>query len=502
MKTKSKNNLESLRRLLSVLRREEMILLKDFLHPKKTASVPKTLQLLNSALDPGLKTQCEVKQVVSPHTTQAAFCNLIGELKKKIYHSLILETNLSRKGVYPLFVQVEYECKKQLLAAKIIVRRGLQTEYLGLLDKVIATAKTFEVFEVLVEALLLRYKAIGIRHGTAQNQRKEIEHFQACKAAIDLAQLHYAEITANETFNANTEASQFLIRQQEKLSQKLNLFYSDTLFYWVNICSVYFLQKKQLFEQAGDVLSQVLVKIYQSDAIRMSRRIGELHLRIADNCFFMTQFDKMIEHADLGLELYNQEHFNHHLLLEYKFLAYFMKGNYGEAHKVIRKLSAIDYRKISPFYSSKWKYYHSCVLLFRGLYGPAQKQLGLTTKLDDDKDGWNIAVRILDIIIQISSNELGDSADKKINNLLVFIPGYRDKISKRDLLIIDVIRQLKKTGYDFNKVRHICAQELLTLSSGISPYKWQITSPELIRFDAWFMAKVKKMEYRYDLVVS
>lgn len=71
------------------------------------------------------------------------------------------------------------------------------------------------------------------------------------------------------------------------------------------------------------------------------------------------------------------------------------------------------------------------------------------------------------------------------------------RVNKRHLLILQVLKALVRNGFDFDVVAKKEQEALEELRNDES---WNMTSPELIRFDAWFQSKVQKVTYRYNLV--
>lgn len=102
---------------------------------------------------------------------------------------------------------------------------------------------------------------------------------------------------------------------------------------------------------------------------------------------------------------------------------------------------------------------------------------------------------------QINWGGLHHSADAHIDNLYQHINKTKKlkQISKRDLLILQILKRLVRESFDFEKVSELEVEALNALRQDQS---WSMTSPELIRFDAWFQSKVQKVAYRYDIAVS
>ena len=499
-KSKNKNDLNGLFRLLSVLRNEELIVLKDQLHPKKTSNLPKPLLLLEALIKYPKATEKEIHKKVSPKSSRSAFSILIGVLRKKIHDSLLVDVNISRRGVYPIWYNTCFESNKQLIAAKILFRRGLQEDVEILLDTIIERTKKIEVFEILIEALTFKFVVTGNRGQLVKHLEFEIDYYQTCKKLIDSAWMLHTKITTVEHFNTGEYNVSEIEDKHTQLQSQFALYPSKNLWYWNSVNSIFFLQKKKNYKQADIVLKQVLMKVHTCDAISMSRRVVATLLRLAENSLRLEKLEDCYSYSQQATTLLDKGTYNHCLAIEMSFVAKFHVGDFGKAHNHIRTLTGIDYRKVSKFNLAKWKYYKAATFLFRSNLDGAANLIAQTSALDADKEGWNISIRILEIIIQIESNKPGHIADQKIINLIAF--AKNKKISSRNKTIIIILRSLWKTGYNFKEVQNICALEINLLTSNKAKYCWQLTSPELIRFDAWFIAKVKKVEYRYDLALS
>ncbi len=501
-KKRDRNNIESLRRLLSALRKEELIVLKDQIHVKKTKTNSKTLRLLELVLRNNQISDARAHEVISPNSTFGAFGTLIWELKKKILETLTLNININRAGVFPENIQADIQSKKNLFAARVFMRRGLHEDFRIINDKIIKDTEKYEIFDTLIEALILKFHVLGIRGHKAHVLKSEIDYYKNCKNLCDAAFVLYTEITAKNNFQVKPRETENLKKQFEYLNTSYASYPSETLWYWLKVISVFFFQAEGNYNEAVNNLNQIIVKLHKCKAIKMADRISGTHLRLADNYLYLQEFDKAITHSQLASDLYEKRSLNYCLAQEVRFRANFHLERYGEAGLIMRSLLAIDYRSISPFLYAKWRYYKAAASMFRGDCEEASYLLTQTSALDGDKEGWNISVRILEIMVQITSDKYDHIADQKIINLITFARSLGKKISKRNELIVDVLRELRKTVYNFEKVSHSHDDLLSLLSSNNPKYAWNMTSPELIRFDAWFMAKAKKMEYRYDLVVS
>ena len=501
-RTTNRNDIKSLKRLISALRPTELIILKDQLHPKKTGSTPKTLQLLEYVLANKEAVHVQTHLKISPASSASAFSMLIGELKKKIYDSLTVDVNIDRKGVYPDRYKIDFHSKKYLMAAKILHRRGLHQDERVLIDKIIADTKKYEVFDTLIDALLMKVHLEAILGNEIDCILKEIAYFQSCRQLYEDTKLLYAEITNRAGFERHTGDISYLEDKYTNIRNRMTDFPSDTVWFWLNECSVYFLLEKKKYLEADEVLNKILYKLQSSKVIRMAKRICGTHIQLAENCIFLGRLDGCYYNAQQALQLLEKGSHNYYLAQEFSFKAKFHQRQYGKANLILRTLLAGDYRKVSPFIYARWKVYKAATMLLRGKHEIAANFIAQTTALDTDKEGWNMAIRVLEIMIQIDSGKHNHLGDEKITNLIAFTRSLKNKLSKRNALITSVLRSLKMSGYNFREVSKICKSQLQLLCSSDEAFHWSMAGPELIRFDAWFMAKTKNVEYCYDFALN
>ncbi|HNS13000.1 MAG TPA: hypothetical protein PKM97_10345, partial [Bacteroidia bacterium] len=115
---------------------------------------------------------------------------------------------------------------------------------------------------------------------------------------------------------------------------------------------------------------------------------------------------------------------------------------------------------------------------------------------EQDKEAWNISVRVLSIMNQIELENF-EIADNLIDNLRKYYERIKKNlvVSKRDEKIIQILTALKGHSYHFRTTYRKKADAFDLLESLDSSYRWKILSPEMIIFHEWFKAKVANLKY-------
>ena len=68
----------------------------------------------------------------------------------------------------------------------------------------------------------------------------------------------------------------------------------------------------------------------------------------------------------------------------------------------------------------------------------------------------------------------------------------RTKNIARPKIILKLLKALIKENYDFKAVTNLQKENLNLLKKGESDYRWDPDGYEIIRFDTWWMEKLKK----------
>ncbi len=113
--------------------------------------------------------------------------------------------------------------------------------------------------------------------------------------------------------------------------------------------------------------------------------------------------------------------------------------------------------------------------------------------MKNDKEGWNIGLKILELINAFEKFDSEDSIGKKIESLRKYIERLTKiaSVRNRDLLIKKALIDLDKYHFDFNKTYNsnkTLFNELLTKNGKNS---WHSKSAELINFGEWFLTRLK-----------
>jgi hypothetical protein len=177
----------------------------------------------------------------------------------------------------------------------------------------------------------------------------------------------------------------------------------------------------------------------------------------------------------------------------------------GDFHKAQVEIESIQSKRLVLKFSivaSKLEYLKAIAFFGLGQYKDAQSILSQKNEIEKDKEGWNVWIRIMRLLCSIELLKL-NLIDYDMESFRKYIErtSKQYEVRERDKLILKVLLELDKQGYNFNQTASSVAEELAQLKSTDKKYAWNPDSPELILFHDWFNAKLLKKEYQpnYDI---
>ena len=172
-------------------------------------------------------------------------------------------------------------------------------------------------------------------------------------------------------------------------------------------------------------------------------------------------------------------------------------GNYAKSNKALKEIISEDLIGNSEEELSRRKYLLATTLFLQGEYKKSNFQLQDTKEIENEKEGWNIGIRLLQIFLTLETEKI-DLADQRIESLRKHIErtSKMKSVRKRDVVIFRILRHLAMNGFDFKETWIDKKKDFLLLQSDKSEYKWIPRSHELIIFHQWFESKVRHKKYQ------
>lgn len=440
----------------------------------------------------------QIESLLYARRSGTAFPRLILRLRDKLFESLLLSVNLERPNAYSERGRVLHEIRKGISQAQILQDRGVWDWVTAMLDDCIEKAAKYEHYEEMAAALRVRMEMRSVDNGKVsyEEENKRYEKVIKCIIASKKALSFYHRLGTEIQFKAGAASLDQLALDIKELQEDYTQTGSATVAFFLYYLETHFYQERRQYKAASVTLRQQAELVEVHPALYSPSRLAGVLLNLAWNEIYARKFTSAIRYTEKVEKLLPEKHFNLFQCYETNFFAYFYSGKYEKALNYINTLLKQDSSSTAEYRIGKRDYQKACVLFILGEYEKVHKILIDLNPIENDHEGWNLALRVLHVMNDIEL-EKTDNAVNRIENMRKHI----DKLKKsgrdnpREVLKFEILRTLVNAHFDFMETRRKKKEDLDKLSSGNPMYAWRILSPELVIFNQWFESKVYKQEF-------
>lgn len=487
--------------------KNEQLALRNYLtcfESRKKGHKPKSLILLDllEKYDEDEKVAQLLKKKVPSEDAQRM---VISRLRDKMFTSLTLDVNLVRDELYDEQGQALAKVSLGKLQARILVSRGQRKMGFYVFDRSIKLAKQYEIYDELVDMLGSERQAVLTLKGTEQAYKAidgQIQNYEKCRDAVRLAKKYYEEILMRYGLkglsrNKPDEGQlSFLKERVDELNALFDETSSSTVGYYYYFLLTEYCQIQSNLKEASDHLKSLAMMVENNPAIRKKARLMSVYGNIGANELWMHEFKTAESYFIKALEFSRSGFANYAVMKEYVFYSQFYQGNLNEATESLEHV-VHHHKDQSVVRKAIRNYLLACVKFANGEFKQVSRYLLDSHEIDKHKEGWNIWSRILTIMVAIEQEKF-DLADSLIVNLRQFIRTSvnKDDLRKRDVLVEEVLLELRKKSYNFEEVSKSRQDTLISLAVDDLELGWRLQTPEMICFHTWFNAKLNGRPYQ------
>lgn len=436
----------------------------------------------------------DFKKEVFDQSTEDAVRKNLERLRDKLYESLLLDVNLNRRSEWSASERAKYDSKKLLLKSRMAYSKSIETTTLYYLDKTIKLARKFELLEDWIEALTLKITFISTRRlkinaGKFEKEREKVSYIRDKFISSQAIRQEIISLSNNRSqIKKNLKRMEVLLKEVETYYQKTASPIIGRQLYYSHLALDEVKTDWEAAYQHCLALSQL---IDNSPSINNPRELATTQLNMT---FFLTLNHDFEDALDALEGIYASIDANGKLYLnalEFQFLNLFYSNRFEDALKTLESLREIESAQGSVELQSKWYYWEACVYFMQGFYKHANKALFETQEIEKDKEGWNLAVRMLRILIYIEM-ENTDIADSEIENFRRYLE--QRNLTKRTKLQVELLKRLRYSAFDFDETARMMAK----VREELKQEAWEPFSPELILLEQWFDSKTNGTAFHHQ----
>ncbi len=413
---------------------------------------------------------------------------------------LTSDYHIHNKGNFVAQDQILLHLKKRMLLTRII-SKSLNQHKLGpfktILSTIITEAEKNEVYEVLIEALILKKYVFALKEGlfAIQKIEKKIAYFENCQKRVYYAGDCYFKIIINSNllkFKNNKQFHNYIVRAIRLLKQDYLTYKSQQINYYLHIILMYYYERQKKYALSAKYCKTLFSIVKSSPVIYRTERLGLALINLSQYKTFTKNYNDAARYAKESQKYYIENSNNYMISKEQEFNIYFYHKKYDKSEMCIKELLSHKLVDTGNFSRSKYIYYNSALLFAQKKYKQALAQLNKSLELEKEKSKWNISLKIMTIMLSIELNKI-DEASRSLESLRKYVHRHEksSEIKIRDIKIVKLLRELEKEGFNYNPDDKVVSKLLKELAQKNKPISWEHYSPELIPFHEWLEGKMQ-----------
>jgi len=411
-------------------------------------------------------------------------------LKKIIEESLLTDKSL---GQYEsAYVNAALLTRKRLLQGEILLGRGAYKASTILLNQVIRTSKQYALHNELLQAKLLLF-----RHRSANLGIKEItkysEEIKVLGETTELTNratiLHFALFNKLSTITiSNTKELLAVTQDLTELKQIYEQTKSPVAGFYYLRSKLYIEQVTEDFNAAEETGKAYLNLVSKEAAIKSKQRIGSAYLQLAEVSLRSGKIENAEHYSEKSLEMYKPAELNYLIVLETVFRIAFNLGNFKKCTTIIEEAFKNPKFHLSKIREGRWNYFKACLEFQEKSFKSCLKSLNASTSVLNDKVGWNIQFKFLEIMALFESG-ITELLDTKIENLLQHFKRYKNETEGKERIsfLSSLLKDWQKNRFEFKKPGKKLEKMFQSKETIGKEVSFNPSGYEFIRFEEWIL---------------
>jgi tetratricopeptide (TPR) repeat protein len=284
----------------------------------------------------------------------------------------------------------------------------------------------------------------------------------------------------------------------EKLRQDYELTNSPSIGYYLYFIETELYQQLNNFEQAKTTLLSMVELLKDNASVRTRNRLSIVYGNLANNELLLNQFEKGIKYAAIAGDYSKESQVNLNVIREVEFFLQLFQGKLDLAEQLIVELYQSSARQKASFLYFKRTYLYACLKNLQGDYKRSEELLGEVKEIEKDKEGWNIGIRLLQIMNLIDRGK-HDLIETNVQNLKKYLGRLKgqSQARKRYAVILRILTRLMNDNYYFRKTFKRSTKYFDLLHSADDRFAWSVKGPEVVAFHEWFESRMEMRKFSY-----
>ncbi|MFI5148670.1 MAG: hypothetical protein ACHQRM_02990 [Bacteroidia bacterium] len=414
-------------------------------------------------------------------------------LQRKVENLLLLDTGTEKRSdeLDELDKNVILIRRKVTLFHIVLLHKTDTKHFLNSeMEEIIRLSKKYELYSTLIEQLKYKKWMYGLRQGKKifSELNKEIAHYQLCNDTLNKAADCYylAVIRSVHTSKSDRVAfHKFLKDSIGSLQNDYKATESPLVFYYTKQLEIMLHDSENDLDAARLASIEMIHIINENKSVYRKQRLAVAYDHLASCEIRSGNYESAVSFALDSRKYCKRNTVNYYAAIEYEFLARFYQDDVIGSHKLSQELLRSVKKEMGDFLFAKYLFYQSNVLYLQNKFRESLRLLNYKLQLSKDKQGWDISIRILKILMLIELGRL-DEASTQVGSLLKHADRSftGSELNPRERLIIRILRMLNREGFSASRIR-VKIKKAVAMLQDSPVLAWEPLSSELIPFEKW-----------------
>jgi hypothetical protein len=496
----SSGNINKLLQFIESIRPSEIKLFRDYLVLGRVSTKKSLLADFFDFLVHGSHKIPETIYKKYPDLSPRTIDNMVIQLRDKLLAVLVDSSNYRKsdeQNTKDIALYIIKDYTKQILELK---RRGVLQLAIDRVADAVTIGKEYELYADLLIVLYVKLELLKTQ--SDQNSiielEAEIDFYEQSRKSTYQAEVRYKQlITLISSTAARNEHQQDILSGIAELQNLYGQSSSSLIYYYTKRLEISYYTENNSADIALAKAEELITFIKSKPALNGNPQLPIGYMFLAQSYLTVYDFDQVLACCDLIRPYFSTGSWNYGETLLLEFYANFYKNEFDLALACIDQLIDNPLYPGSKYKNAERKYLRTCCLIAMGDYKTALYELAEIYQIPKDKTGWNIGIRLWNIALSclLAKTEQSFSHygafERDINRIR-----QQKYVRKRDILIASILRDLLKNDGNFRYVAKLRAADLEKLRSTEGEYAWRIFTHELLPFQDWFAAHLRRIPYQ------
>lgn len=414
---------------------------------------------------------------------------------KRLLEDVVLNEK-SLTGYSAEYINALLQSEKKVLQGEILLGRGAYLASKNLLLQAVSTSTKYSLHGPHFRGAMLLHRNQSVNMSTREFQKRSenlLELNRINGLVNEAGILHYSLVNiVTNVSKSDQETLSDLGAKLSRIAEVAEDTQSPLAQYYYFLSQIVFLQYTYRFAEAQEYCKKYLNLVQTEPAVHSQQRMGSALYQLAEVSYKMGALDDARKYSRQTLDIFSPDELNYLIVLELAFRIAFTSGNDEEAEGIAQEAFRHRAFNVSKMRAAKWHYFHANLQFKTGKVREAMLSLNDATALLSDKMGWNIAFRLLEIMILFESGHY-DLLDSKILNMRQFVKRTQKNTEQyRSVILIQILMEWHKMGLDLKKAYPSIKKKVGKLNEYHQDVPFNPNSTELVRLEDWMANRVGK----------